>query len=148
MSVELLQTLSVIAYLLAAVLFALAVFLFFYLKVPALWGEVSGRTARKAIAAMKWKGEDATLPAKRTDAAVPSEKGPLIAPPTEDGQTAVLPAEVGQTAVLHNTTGREAALRADETSLLTQETTQSAAPSVFFEMEKELAFTDSTEIIE
>lgn len=58
MSVELLQTLSLVSYILAGLLFLLAVGLFFYLKVPALWGEVTGRTARKAIQAMKWKNEE------------------------------------------------------------------------------------------
>lgn len=174
MSVELLQALSLIAYILAGLLFVLAVFLFFYLKVPALWGEVSGRTARKAIQAMKWKGEEATSqPAKRADAAVSHEKAPLIAaeqkPPlkteAEVGQTDILPApDAGQTELLPQPaavvcteeTGETAVLRAaratgelprmDETALLTQK--EEKQPGVFFVMEKELAFTDSTEIIE
>ena len=58
MSVELLQTLSLIAYILAGLFFLVALGLFFYLKVPALWGEVTGRTARKAIRAMKWNNEE------------------------------------------------------------------------------------------
>ncbi len=59
MSVTLLQTLSLVAYILAGLCFLIAVALFFYLKVPVLWGEVTGRTARKAIRAMKWKNEEA-----------------------------------------------------------------------------------------
>ncbi len=59
MSVELLQILSLISYILAGLFLLLAIVLFFYLKVPSLWGEVSGRTARKAIEAMKWKNEEA-----------------------------------------------------------------------------------------
>ncbi len=204
MSVELLQTLSFIAYILAGILFLVAVALFFYLKVPALWGEVSGRTARKAIQAMKWKGEDAfTQPVKRSDATAPWEKAPLSvaeqkpplkAAPTADaaqqdslatkeaelGETAVLPTakadtsepmadasvgatellsrfEPGETAVLSAAAHSEFVIRstgelprADETTLLDrkQRQQQSAASSVFFVMEKELAFTDSTEIIE
>ena len=65
MSVELLQILSLISYILAGLFLLLAIVLFFYLKVPSLWGEVSGRTARKAIEAMKWKNEESghkTLP--------------------------------------------------------------------------------------
>lgn len=58
MTVELLQTLSLISYILAGVLFLASVVLFFRLKVPTLWGEVSGRTARKAIRAMKWNHEN------------------------------------------------------------------------------------------
>ncbi len=58
MGVELLQTLSLVAYILAGLFFVASLILFFYLKVPALWGEVTGRTARKAIQAMKWNNED------------------------------------------------------------------------------------------
>ncbi len=173
MSVELLNTLSLIAYILAGIFFVLALVLFFRLKVPALWGEVSGRTARKAIQAMKWKGEDAEAAPKPTEVQPAlSERAPLIAseqkPPlkteTEVRQTEALqkvaqtellpptavvsPSESGETAVLRaahlSSTGELP--RADETSLLTQKTKEQ--PSVFFEMEKELAFTDSTEIIE
>ncbi len=60
MSVELLQTLSLISYVLAGLMLLVTLALFFYLRVPALWGEVTGRTAKKAIRAMKWKGEDAS----------------------------------------------------------------------------------------
>ena len=174
MSVEVLQTMSLIAYILAGVFFVLALVLFFRLKVPALWGEVSGRTARKAIQAMKWKGEDAQAAPKPAEAQpLLPERAPLVAseqkPPLKEapglgqttplqdvGQTDVLPrpsavispSEVGETAVLRAvapySTGELP--RADETSLLTQKVKEE--PRVFFEMEQELAFTDSTEIIE
>lgn len=164
MSVETLQALSLIAYILAALLFVLAVVLFFYLKVPALWGEVSGRTARKAIEAMKWKGEEAAAkPAELKP--LTTEKAPLIAaeqkPPLKDapeeghtdvlpslGQTAVLaePSESGETAVLKAVHSTGELPRMDETTLLGQ--AQSADAPVVFVLEKELAFTDSTEIIE
>ncbi len=251
MSVELLQTLSLIAYILAGLFFLVAVALFFYLKVPALWGEVTGRTARKAIRTMKWKNEESTpkpipaaisrastvsgLSAKlaeanqaltedpRQDAPMPKERTPLVAseqkpplktapvteaaeesnespavqPPEETavlpsdgetepmpeadfGQTAVLPtpeigltealstredgatdllpqSAIGETAVLSTAAYSEFIIRTtgelprlDETTLLdgSQKDSRTTAPSVFFVMEKELAFTGSTEIIE
>ena len=80
MGVELLQILSFISYILAGVLFLVSVFLFFYLKVPALWGEVTGRTAKKAIRAMRWKGEDATTKAGLSNSADPN----FIAKHTDD----------------------------------------------------------------
>lgn len=49
MSVELLQTLSTVFFVLAGVLFVVAAVLFFYLDVIHLIGDVSGSTARKAI---------------------------------------------------------------------------------------------------
>ena len=190
MSVELLNTLSLIAYILAGFFFVLALVLFFRLKVPALWGEVSGRTARKAIEAMKWKGEEAAAkPAELKP--LTSEKAPLIAaeqkPPRKDapevtekdelgvaekdaelghtdvlpssGQTAILaePSESGETAVLSAAAYSEFVVRStgelprkDETTLLgqAQSRAQSADIPVIFVLEKELAFTDSTEIIE
>ncbi len=246
MSVELLQMLSLITYILAGLFFLVSVGLFFYLKVPALWGEVTGRTARKAIKAMKWKNEEASpkplptishgstgsgLSAKlaeatqartegsQQEAPIPKERTPLVAaeqkPPlktapvteapeestgslaiqtTEEnavlpsitrseanlGQTAVLPtpeagltevlpsrdanatdllprSDIGETAVLNATAYNEFVIRStgelprpDETTLLHQgqRVQQSTAQDVFFVMEKELAFTDSTEIIE
>ena len=253
MSVELLQILSLISYILAGLFLLLAIGLFFYLKVPSLWGEVSGRTARKAIEAMKWKNEESghkTLPtaisheptsSKLTakiakanqlqaeeEEAKPKERVPLVAseqkpplrsapvsktaptesaptesvmqeqssqtgplplspvgdtdrlPKTELGETSVLPkmelgetsvlpktelgetsilpqAEIGETAVLNSAAYSEFILRStgelprqDETTLLDRKEApvQSTAPVVFFVLEKELAFTDSTEIIE
>ncbi len=257
MGVELLQILSLVSYILAGLLFLVSGFLFFYLKVPALWGEVTGRTARKAIRTMQWKGEDAspkvnssnsTAPspvAKNTNATqsqsersqdevpTPKERLPLVAseqkpplkaaptPPvkeveastedhsgktgelpsadaqfaedvvalSENGETTNLPVvgqtdilshgEIGQTEILskaianvtdsasHSDIGETAVLSAtaynefvarstgelpqcNETTLLGQAQceTQSKAADVFFVMVKELAFTDSTEIIE
>ncbi len=58
MSVELLQTLSLISYLIAGLLLLLVIVLFFTMKIPALFGEVSGRTAKKAIRSMRWNMEN------------------------------------------------------------------------------------------
>lgn len=53
MTIELLQRLSMIAYVLAAVLFVIAVVLFFVLKIPMLFGELTGATARKGVEAIR-----------------------------------------------------------------------------------------------
>lgn len=57
MSVELLQTLSLVSYILAAVLFLVAIALFFLLQVPKLFGDVTGSTARKAIETIRQQNE-------------------------------------------------------------------------------------------
>ena len=57
MSVELLQTLSIVSYIAAGVLFLGAVALFFLLDVPKLIGDISGSTARKAIEAIRQQNE-------------------------------------------------------------------------------------------
>lgn len=53
MTVELLQTLSLASYVAAAVMLLLGVALFFLFDVPRLYGELSGRTAKKAIEAIR-----------------------------------------------------------------------------------------------
>lgn len=57
MSVELLQTLSLVGYIVSAVLLVLTVVLFFVLKVPQLIGYLSGATARKAIEDIRQQSE-------------------------------------------------------------------------------------------
>lgn len=49
MSFEILQTLSIISYILAAIMFVTAIILFFVLHVPKLFGYITGSSARKAI---------------------------------------------------------------------------------------------------
>lgn len=49
MSVELLQILSVVAYILAVVMLVLSIILFFVLNIRKVIGNLSGSTAKKAI---------------------------------------------------------------------------------------------------
>lgn len=57
MTVELLQLLSLVSYILAGVSFLTAVALFFLLGVPKLFGDVTGSTARKAIESIRQQNE-------------------------------------------------------------------------------------------
>ena len=57
MTVELLNTLSIVAYVCAGVMLLISVALFFLLDVPKLYGEISGRTAKKAIEEIKRQSE-------------------------------------------------------------------------------------------
>lgn len=59
MTVELLQTLSLIAYIVAGVLFLVAVALFFLLEIPKLFGYLTGTTAKKAIETISQQSETA-----------------------------------------------------------------------------------------
>ena len=58
MTVDLLQNISLVSYILAAVLFIIAAALFFLLKVPKLVGELTGITAKRAIEAIKERSEN------------------------------------------------------------------------------------------
>lgn len=50
---ELLSTLSIISFALAGLCFVLAIFFWFFFKIPTVIGDLSGRTARKSIAKMR-----------------------------------------------------------------------------------------------
>lgn len=54
---ELLQLLSIISFAVAAVSLILAIFLWFFFKIPDVIGDLSGRTARKSIAKMRAANE-------------------------------------------------------------------------------------------
>lgn len=58
MTVEVLQILAIVAFIAAGVLFLVALALFFLLDVPKLYGDVSGRTAQKAIEAIRKQNEE------------------------------------------------------------------------------------------
>ena len=98
MTVELLQTLSLVAYIAAGVLFLVAVALFFLLDVPKLYGDVSGRTAKKAVEAIRQQNESTGNKAYKPSA-VNAERGKLTDKITQSGrlqsQTAGLPVSVG-----------------------------------------------------
>lgn len=98
MSVELLQTLSLALYIVAGVLFLVGIALFFLLDVPKLYGDVSGRTAKKAIEAIRQQNES-TGNKTYKPSAVNAERGKLTDKITQSGrlqsQTTGLPVSVG-----------------------------------------------------
>lgn len=57
MTVEMLQTLSLVGYILSGLSFAAAITLFFLLKIPQVIGEISGSTAKKAIERIRQQNE-------------------------------------------------------------------------------------------
>jgi len=57
MTVESMQTMSLVFYLMAGVMFFSAIALFFLLKVPSLFGDITGSTARKAIETIRMQNE-------------------------------------------------------------------------------------------
>lgn len=102
MSVELLQTLSLALYIVAGVLFLVGIALFFLLDVPKLYGDVSGRTAKKAIEAIRQQNESTGNKAYKPSAVNAernAERGKLTDKITQSGrlqsQTTGLPVSVG-----------------------------------------------------
>ena len=135
MTVELLKTLSLVSFILAGVLFLVAVALFFLLGVPRLVGDITGSTARKAIENIRQQneqsGDKAYKPSpvnaargKITDKISPSGRlqhrtGDFGGSPgTQKISTAKLMPQVSETAVLHE----EAYRTANETMVLQEGT--------------------------
>lgn len=173
MTVELLQTLSLVAYIAAGVLFLVAVALFFLLDVPKLYGDVSGRTAKKAIEAIRQQNESTGNKAYKPST-VNAERGKLTDKITQSGrlqsQTAGLPVSVGtekfatstlapqsnETTVLEGTTNETTVLtgtlpsEGGETTLLVNEEFHAEPVSTDgkFTVDVEMSFTGSSEIIE
>lgn len=98
MTVELLRTLSTVSYIIAGVLLLVAVALFFLLNVPKLYGDVSGKTAKKAIEAIRQQNETTGNKAYKPSA-VNAERGKITDKISVSGnlppQTAGLPVSVG-----------------------------------------------------
>lgn len=57
MTIELLQTSSTVAYILAGLFLVISVILFFKFQVPKLFSDLTGRTERRAIAAIRKQNE-------------------------------------------------------------------------------------------
>lgn len=173
MTVEMLQTLSLAAYIIAGVLFLVAVALFFLLDILKVYGDISGRTAKKAIEAIRQQNESTGNKAYKPSA-VNAKRGKLTDKITPSGRlkkrTAGLPINVGtekiatsrltpqtnETIVLNEQTNETTVLKDDfpaetgETTLLVDGEPQVIRDSENgkFRVDIELSFTGSSEIIE
>ena len=141
MTVELIQTLSLIAYIFAGVLFLLAVALFFLLDVPKLYNDISGRTARKAIEKIRQQNESSGNKAYKPSA-VNAERGKLtdritksgrlqpktespihVSVGTEKFETSMLAPQSNETSVLSETSNETTVLNesSNETTVLSEQ---------------------------
>lgn len=172
MSVELLNTLSLAAYIAAGVVFLVAVALFFLLNVPKLIGDISGSTAKKAIETIRQQnensGDKAYKPSpvnaargKLTDKISPSggleqrTTGLSFGAQTEKFETTELLEAAQATLLLSN--GNETTLLSQSdpgaTTLLSDqkpkdEKEQKPTSPVAVTVDVEMSFTGSSEIIE
>lgn len=172
MTVELLKILSIVAYIVAGVLFLSAVAMFFLLDVPKLYGDVSGRTAKKAIEAISKQNKSTqnkaytprTVNAERgrlTDKITPSGRlqlqndGLYVDVATEKFNTSTLSPQTNETTILKQV--------ADETTVLTNDLLQEngettvlelksnivqQSQEVSFSTDVEISFYSTSEIIE
>ena len=151
MSIDVLQACSIGFWVAAGIFFLTAVALFFLMDIPKLYGEISGRTARKAIEQIRKHNAEALtgdIAGAHTGSGVRTEKfsTATLAPETAMGATTVL-AEAGATTVL---------AEAGATTILTEPEHLQAAGNDRqtleavdeFVLEKELSYAESVEIIE
>ncbi len=172
MSVEQLQTLSLVSYIIAGVLVLAAIALFFLLDIKKVIGDVTGATARKAINTIREQneasGDKAYKPSpvnaargKLTDKISPSGRlqpqtaGIGGSPGTEKFDTTKLMPPIEETTVLDNTVSDTTVLSGETTVLSENADSQSENAKssdkehkADFSTDVEMGFTDSSEIIE
>ena len=168
MSVELLQTLSLISFIVAGVALLVAIALFFLLDIRKVVGNLSGATARKAIRNIRLQNENAadndysaaTDRITRSGRIERQAAGKAGAPQTEKFATTELAMSAQETTVLGPAANETTILNAGSgatqplQSILPASAKQPAyavtdpASAAVFVKEIEMGFTDSTEIIE
>ena len=142
MSIDVLQTCSIGFWVAAGIFFLTAVALFFLMDIPKLYGEISGRTARKAIEQIRKHNEEALtgdIASSHTGSGVRTEKfsTATLAPETVTGATTVL-AEAGATTMLTEPEHLQSA----------ENDRQPPEAMDDFVLENELSYAESVEIIE
>lgn len=117
MSVELLQTLSTVFFILAAVFFLIALALFFVLDVVHLVGDVTGSTARKAIEDIR-KGNEISGDKAYKPSPVNKARGKLTDKISPSGQLVQRTAGLGVATGTAKLSTDELNPQSDETSVL------------------------------
>lgn len=161
MTVELMQTLSMVSFILAGVLFLVAAALFFLLDIRRVIGDVSGSTARKAIENIRQQNEETGNKAYKPSP-VNMSRGRVTDKISPSGrlaqQTDPIGVAVGTSEL--NSSDVEYAFTASETTVLdvaqnvayqaaTSETTVLTQPTqMAFAVDYEIGFCGSSEIIE
>ena len=169
MSIDVLQTCSIGFWVAAGIFFLTAVALFFLMDISKLYGEISGRTARKAIEQIRKHNAEALtgdIAGVHTGNGVRTEKlsTATLAPETAAGATTVLAeagattvlAEAGTTTVLAEAGATTVLAEAGVATMLTEpersQTVENRRQSLTdrdeFVLEQELSYAASAEIIE
>lgn len=156
---ETLQILSIISFAVAGVCFVLAVFFWFFFKIPTVIGDLSGRTARKSIAKMRVANEKSGSKSYK-ESKVNLERGKLTGtmpqidpnPPRDENETADL-SEVAETPVNSSSIGSETTgllLGNDDTAPLymSEEQAKISGRAKKIEILEEIMFIHTEEVIE
>lgn len=157
MSIEALQTLSLVAYIIAAGFFLLAVVLFFVFDVKKLYFDISGRTAKKAIEAIREYNENSGNKVfKSSD--VNAKRGKITNKITPSGNltpsTGELPNGIATEKINAYSTAETTLLTAElpavagETTVLCFEDSLNSVPTQTFTIDVEIKYLGSTELVE
>lgn len=167
MKIELLSNLSLASYIVAGVFFVVATVLFFTMHIPRIVGELSGRTAKKAIAEIRKQNEAAINNMPMSNAAAAPVQDASYSTPTAPMQPANAPVQgMEPTAVLssaqmpgsvaHRSVSQPVRQPAySEQTAVLDNTTPGAPPASVptnadssVTVEVEMTFTGSTELVE
>ncbi|MEE0059604.1 MAG: hypothetical protein UE295_02120 [Acutalibacteraceae bacterium] len=125
MTIELLQLLSLISYILAGVLFLLSIALFFLLEIPKVIGILTGVTEKKSIESIRRQNETMDEEGSGNETSFISGKGNGLKTnqknrnvSTEKISTTKLPANSDQTTVLNAGQSETTVLSNNETTVL------------------------------
>lgn len=136
MTAELYQNISIVAFVLAAIFFIVAVILFFVFDIPAVLGELSGKTAAKQVAEIRAANKNVVAKRRTVSASTATTQkatGKLTQNKTNQLAKANQTNKIDETELLVENTGgdnyetellsSETELLQPETELLTNETT-------------------------
>lgn len=113
-----LQLLSVISYAVAGVFLVLAVFFWFFFKIPTVIGDLTGRTARKSIAKMRIANESTGVKAYK-QSKINAERGKVTGSIPETAKKSQQE-EIVQTGLLGE--NKAESIETEQTAILDQET--------------------------
>jgi hypothetical protein len=144
MTIELLQTLSIVSFVVVALLLIIGIALFFIFDIPKLYWDVSGKTAKEAIAEIRKKNAiDASNP--YNPSSVNAARGQLTEKLGEDEYLHQSMSDV--TSVLEETTNLD--FTSGATEILTgHEETDQWGKAAKFTVDVEMSFTESSRVIE
>jgi hypothetical protein len=140
MTIELLQTLSIVSFVVVALLLIIGIALFFIFDIPKLYWDISGKTAKEAIEEIRKKNAiDASNP--YNSSAVNVARGQLTEKLGEDTYMSDVTSVLEETTNLNFTSGA--------TEILTEhEETDQWNKAAEFTVDVEMSFTESSRVIE
>lgn len=142
MSVEFMQTLSLILYIVAAVVFVAGIAMFFLMNIPKIFSDITGATARKAIESIRQQNEESGDKAYKSSH-VNIARGKITDKISASGNVKQSDAGTGVSMETEKFGTDTLAKRSEETTVLSENSVENV-----FSVDVDMMFTASNEIIE